>query len=204
MSNQQLTTPINPHQEVVGHIVNSGLSERAQVAVRRVQDKLETAFPEAIWSAPSESLHITLMDWTAPLVDYSCDKDELFRSLETEYTKALADSIKDQPPIHILFDSIEVHPAAIIIKGSDNGSYQRIRTRFLDKVDLSPGTKEPPQIVHTTICKFIKGIEVDAVKRALQNEVVHFEEDVSEFRLVRESRIFLQKYEVLRRFKLDS
>lgn len=198
----QSSQAINPDQKVIGYIVNTGLSEQLQVVVRQIQDKLLEAFPDAIWAAPPESLHITLMDWTAPLVDYGQDKDELFESIKPKYMKALAGALDHQKSIPIQFDVIEVHPGAIIIKGRDDGSYQKIREKFLDQIALLPGTKEPPRIVHSTICKFMKDIDIEDVKRVLLDESIDLREEVAEFRLVRESKIFLQEYEVVERFQL--
>lgn len=198
----QVTIPIDPDQEVIGYIINSALSKTTQERIAQIQTKLSKAFPGAIWVAPPDSLHITLMDWSAPLVDYGQDKDELFRSFEAEYIQTLTEIIKAQQPIQITFDTLEVHPAAIIVKGYDDGSYQNIRKRFLEKITLTPGTKMPPQIVHTTICKFLKEINVDEVRHMLESEAILLEERVTEFRLVRETQIFLQSYKTLREFPL--
>lgn len=202
MQESQAVVTADPSQEVVGYIVNSGLSRQAQIAVRQIQDKLLEAFPSAIWAAPAESLHITLMDWTAPLVDYGQDKDKLFQTIRPKYTETLVSVLEGQSSIPIQFGAIEVHPGAIIIKGNDDGSHQRIRENFLKKITLLPGTKNPPQIVHSTICKFVKEIDLEDVKHALRDESIDLHEEVAEFRLVRESQIFLQKYEILNHFYL--
>jgi hypothetical protein len=200
---KHLTVPIDPTQAVIGYIVNTGLSEALYRPIRDIQAKLDARFPGAIWAAPQPSLHITLMDWSSPLAGYDQDKDELFRSVEGQYVSTLTEALKGQGPIPIAFDTIEAHPAAIIVKGHDDGSYQRIRDQFLSQVELLPGTKPPPHIVHTTICKFLQPIDVGEVEEFLRAETLRVQEIITEFRLVRETQIFLMQYETLRRFKLQ-
>jgi hypothetical protein len=202
MKHSNTTIPTNPEQSITGYIINAGLSDRLADEVHRIQASLAENFPEAIWPAPRESLHITLMDWLAPLVDYRQDKDKLFQSIESEYVSVLENILRSQKPINVIFDTIEVHPAAIIIKGRDDGSYQRIRKQFLDRVDLLPNTKPPGQIVHSTICKFLQPIDVGEIKSFVESMDLAVPEEISEFRLARESQIFMQRYEVLRRFIL--
>jgi len=202
MEHSNLTSPVNPEQSVVGYIINTGLSDHLADEVHKIQASLAEEFPGAIWSAPRKSLHITLMDWLAPLVDYGQDKDELFPSLESEYVNVLEDILKNQDSINVLFDRIEVYPAAIIIKGRDDGSYQRIRSQFLDRIDLLPDTKPPGQIVHSTICKFLQPINIDDIKSFAGSMSLAVSEEINEFRLARESQMFMQRYEVLRRFTL--
>jgi hypothetical protein len=199
---ERFTIPADPEQMVTGYIVNSGVSEGLYRQIDDIQTRLNERFPGAIWIAPRDSLHITLMDWLAPLVDYGEDKDELFHSIENRYIEVLAEALEGQRPIQVTFDTIEVYPAAIIAKGHDDGSYQRIRESFLEKVELLPGTKQPPKIIHATICKFLKKIDVSEVEDFVRQEPLRFQEEVSDFRLARESQIFMLTHEVLRRFTL--
>jgi len=201
---ERLTIPTNPEQAVIGYIVNSGVSEGLYRQIHAIQTKLNDRFPGAIWTAPRDSLHITLMDWLAPLVDYGKNKDELFRSIENRYTEALAEVLGKQRSIQVTFDTIEVYPAAIIVKGHDDASYQHIRESFLEKIELLPGTKPPPTIIHTTICKFLKQIDVGEVEDLVhQAGSLRFQEEITEFRLARESQIFMLTHEILRRFTLS-
>lgn len=202
MEHPNLTIPADTKQQVIGYIINSGLSDHLANEVRNVQTSLTEKFPEAIWATPLDSLHITLMDWLAPLVDYGKDKDEIFHSIENEYADVLQNILANQDPIKVMFDTIEVYPAAIIIKGHDDGSYQRIREQFLDRIDLLPGTKPPGQIIHSTICKFLQPTDINQVKAFVEGVNLAISEEVSEFRLARESQVFMQRYEVLRRFTL--
>ncbi len=201
---KQHAISVDPRQAVIGYIVNSGLSEGLYRPIYDIQTKLIERFPGAIWGAPRQSLHITLMDWLAPLVDYGHNKDELFRSIEDEYTAVLTKALKQQAPILVTFDTIEVHPAAIIVKGHDDGSYSRIRDQFLSEVELLPGTKPPPAIIHTTIAKFLKPINVNEVADFVRHESLYAQEEILEFRLARETRVFMVEYEILRQFKLNS
>jgi hypothetical protein len=199
---QQLTVPADPNRQVTGYIVNTMISENAQRSILAIQRKIGYAFPDAIWLAPDTSLHITLLDLLAPLVDYGKDKDVLFGELQETYDKVLSEILLAQAPIDVTFDAIEVYPAAIIVKGHDDGSFERIRQQFLSKVDLLPGTKQPPSIIHVTICKFVKPISVDEVRTAVQYDTVSFKETVNTFQVARESQVFMLKYKTIKSYDL--
>lgn len=198
-----LTIPANPERPVHGYTINSGVSDRLAHEVHKIQTSLAENFPEAVWTAPRDSLHITLLDWLTPPVEYGQSKDDLFRSIESEYTHVMESIFRKQHSIEVVFDTIEVHPAAIIVRGHDDGSYRRIREQFLDRVDLLPGTKPPGHIIHSTIGRFLQPIDIEEVKSVIKGMSLVVPEKISEFRLVRERQDFMQRYETLRRFTLE-
>lgn len=202
MSEKQLTLPTNIHQEVIGYWVNSGLSIETSQAIAQLQNKLTEKFPDAIWPIPESALHISLTNWINPLFDYGEDKNELFDKIQAEYTKAFKNITANQPPIDVTFDKIEAFPDAIILKGHDDGSYKQIRDHFVEDVMLLEGTRQPPTIIHTTICKFLKEIDLNEVRDFLNNESILLHEKVDEFRLVRENVLYLVAYDALANFKL--
>ncbi|HSX32558.1 MAG TPA: 2'-5' RNA ligase family protein [Candidatus Saccharimonadales bacterium] len=199
---ERLTVPIDPSQQVIGYSVNSNLPEELYAPIQGIQAGLKEKFSDAIWAVPRESLHITLMDWLVQDAHYGREEDELFHDIKSNYIYALTDILKHQEPIQITFDKIEVYPAAIIVKGHDDGSYQRIREEFLQRVKLLPGTKTPPKIIHTTICKFLKQIDATEVEDFVKNEALAVQGDITEFWLARESLAFMGNYDVLQRFPL--
>ena len=204
MPEKQLTIPANTHQEVIGYWLNSGLSDKTAEAIALLQDKLVQRFPEAVWAIPRPALHISLLNWINPLFEYSEDKNALFKEVQTEYTEAFENIVANQPPIPVTFDTINAFPDAIILKGHDDGSYEKIRNQFIKDVELREGTRQPPTIIHTTICKFLKEIDLQEVQQFLNNEPVLLQEIVDEFRLTRENILYLIAYDSLATFRLRS
>jgi 2'-5' RNA ligase len=199
-----VTIAADINKRVVGYVVNTTLSAKGQRAVSRIQKRLTAQFPDTFCAAPPESLHITLLDLLTPVVAYAEDTDVLFEKLQDSYLLALMAALEAQHTIRISFDTIELFPSALIVKGSDDGSFQRIREAFTAQATLLPGTKRPPAIVHSTIGKFTKAIPIGDVTESLTNERLSFDEIVQDFCLVRETKVFMLEYQVLQQLKLGS
>ncbi|HJP96914.1 MAG TPA: hypothetical protein VJ843_06125 [Candidatus Saccharimonadales bacterium] len=198
----QATIPVNVNEQAVGYIVNAGVSVENQENIESLQKLLIEKHPGIVWAAPGPSLHVTLLDWLTPTSSYDMDKDALFASIQKEYMEAIIESLRSQPPIQITFDTLEVHPAAIIVRGHDNGAFQRIRSAFMSRVNLLPNTKQPPAIIHTTICKFQEKSDLDKIRNTLLGTTVKFQETIKEFRLVRESQVYMLNFQTIKKFKL--
>ena len=195
----QHTAPLEVH----GYLINVMLSGKAQAAAIELQKELEQSFPSGIWTPPSGSLHITIMDWLSPLVDYGRDKKELFKELGPGYMETLADILKDQGTIEIAFNRIEAFPDAVIIKGQDDGSIQRIREQFRKRCVLLPKTKvQDSDFIHSTICRFKKDLDLEEVKKVVKRSPIKVEQRINEIWLSLEKGYGMQEYEVLRRFTL--
>jgi hypothetical protein len=138
-------------QAAVGYMINTALDEVNQQPVRILQNQLVTAFGPVVWPQPVESLHITLMDWLAPLVDYGRDKDELYQQLLPDYDAVLTQLLSGAGPIAVRFHTVKVSPSAIFVVGEDGGQFSAIRKEFISKITLLPNTKQPPEIIHFTI-----------------------------------------------------
>jgi hypothetical protein len=128
------------------------------------------------------------MDWVAPLVDYGKDKDLLFQSLYDKYDSVISNILNNVGEIHITFDTIRVSSGAIFITGHDNGQFQSIRDEFMDKIDLAPGTKRPPSIIHATIARFVQEIDLTIVQQFASNQGINFTQHIESFRLVNEKK----------------
>jgi hypothetical protein len=120
------------------------------------------------------------------------------------YTDAFGKLMSGLQPIELHFDAIEAFPAAIILKAHENGAYKSLRSQFNEAVRLPEGTKATPNIIHTTICKFHKPIDLDEVKNFLSTKSVQIDMIVSEFRVVREKILYMVDYDVLERFTLPA
>lgn len=152
---------------------------------------------------PSQSLHITLLDWIAPLVDYGGqDKKVLFEKIKDKYDEALSGIIGDTQPITVSFTEIKVFPSTIIVLGHDDGQFQKIRDKFLEAVELLPGTKLPPNIIHSSIIRFTGEIPIKDVEQFVAQCTVNFTQIIDSFRLVHSTREPMLEFEVLKEYKL--
>lgn len=196
------TEPMRHSEEVNGYLINSSLSETGKDIIEKLQNVCVKELQNSIWCTPPETLHITLMDWFAPLVKYDTHPDKLFSTHFPQYDNVMLETIERQKCISVHFNKIRVSQKAIFIQGEDDGSYSRIRTNFLQKVTLLPETKRPPKIIHSTIACFTKEIDFETVSNFIESLTIDFIEDINDFRLVNELQTPMQKYNILKRYGL--
>lgn len=189
---------------VIGYVLNIPLSSENQQKIVAFQQELRNKFNEGIWAVPSASLHITLMDWLAPLVDYTKDKDELFEELLPEYEKVLENILKNTRSFKISFSEVEVGEGAIFMKGQDQGQVDTIRNQFIEKIALLPGTKQPPKIIHFTLARFTKELPLEPIGEFVKDYSLLLEQEVDSFRLVRESVTPMLQFEIIKEYFLGS
>lgn len=183
--------------ETVSYVINSSFSDEFKNYIETIQEKIKDQFGNVVWNIPKESLHITLMDWLAPFVDYGKHPDELFKEIETEYKTVLREVLADVVlnPLH--FETIKVSPTTIFIQANNDSSLNKIRETFLQKINLLPNTKQPPHIAHSSIIRFTQEYELAPIEKCISSLEIHFTETLSEFRLVRETKLPMLEYEVI-------
>lgn len=191
------------NQPKIGYMVNTEFSEVNKAKLLEVIQEIDLGYQSDIFCTPPDSLHITLLDWVAPLVDYDGqDKDRLYESVFEVYDQAMSEVTSSSGPIEVKFDEIRVSPSTIFITGRDDGSFQRIRSQFLKKVELLPGTKLPPDIIHSSLARFTAAIDLGEVSSFIASRTIDFTEVASGFRLVRSSIEPLIDYRVIKRYEL--
>lgn len=199
----ELTQPyVELNKDVVGYMLNSPLYPENQLIIRGLQEKLKNTFGDIIWNLPAKSLHITLMDWVAPLVDYDQDKDALFREIFDKYDQTLRETIQAVHLTRVTFSEVHVSSAGIYITGTDQGQFDYIRNNFLEKIELLVGTKRPPTIVHTTIARFMSATNLKPIQEFMAGELIQFEQIIDEFVLVRETKIPMLEHEIIETYPL--
>ncbi len=189
-------------RRVIGYMVNAELDPDNQNAIKQVQDSITNEFGEAVWAAPRDSLHITLLDWLAPLVDYGRDKTELFDELQEQYDQALTRSLARVSLIAVRFTTISVGQSAIFISGRDNGEFAQVRNDFIENVTLLPDTKLPPTIIHSTIARFKEEVDLGPIQDFVSQLSIDFVQPVSQFRLVKESVDPMLEFETIKEYPL--
>src|SRR6266704_3535733 len=125
----------NIGKEVVGFIVCEYFSEQAKKEIAKVQKIISDKLSDNAWIAPIDSLHITLMDWLAPFVEYEKNKEEIFTEIFPEYDSVMSECLLDRGFIDVIFNKIKVTDSAVIIIGEDGGKFNEIRKAFLDKIE---------------------------------------------------------------------
>ena len=194
----------NINQKAIGYVLNAELSPKNQHAIAKIQKTLSEKLGSAIWNSPPVSLHITLFDWLAPLVDYGRDKTEIFEEIFAHYDRVIADATRGVGTIVVKFDKIRVGPAAIWVEGSDNGQFRKIREEFLSKVDLLPNTKLPPKIIHTTVSRYREEIDLAVVQKVVDEMKCSFVQEISGFRLIKETVDPMLEFETIKTYPLTS
>lgn len=193
---------VNIDEERVGYVLNSEFSSENQQEIQELQRRLVERFGDAILVPAPETLHITLMDWLAPLVDYEKNKDDLFEEVRRPYNAALDGIITHQGPISVRFNQITAGAHAIFISGEDNGQYEQIRSDFLNKVELLPNTKKPPQIIHSTIARYSQEIDLKEIQDFINTQSIDFTQIIDEFRLLRTTDTRMAAKLILKKYKL--
>lgn len=192
----------NIHKPVDGYIVNASYSKKSTDKIQAIQKVFRPHFGSDLWFTPADALHITLLDWVAPLVSYAEPKDVLFKQIYDQYDTALKQALESIPPIVIHLNALIVTPNALIIRGNDEGQFQEIRNYFTNTLNLLPNTKQPPTIIHSTIARFKRPCNLEAVQRIADATPISFTEKVSSFRLIHEEKAPLLKYQVLKTYPL--
>lgn len=192
------------NQQATGYMVNTLLSDSSQRSIKKIQDAFAQELPESIWATPANALHMTLLDWLAPLVDYGRNKDAIFDDIYREYNGALSEILSNIRPIDLTFEKLIISPAAIAVVADSKGTdtFNKIRQDFLGRINLLPNTKQPPTIAHCTIARFIKEININDVRHVADSLDLSFHESIREFQLVRETRLPMLEYAVIARYHL--
>ena len=180
----ELTTPANTNQEVIAYWIVSPVPDELAHAIAGVQAALKERFSDAVWAVPQKSLHISF-NALSPFFEGDDLSHAPLAPLPT-YIDAFNKIVSGRHSIELRFDTIEAFPAAIILKAHDDGTYKSLRDQFIKAVELSPGTKATPNIIHTTLCKFHTSIDLDEVKGFLAQKSIQLNTTISEFRVVRE------------------
>jgi hypothetical protein len=201
----KLSQPVNwVNKPFVGYIVNTEFSDDNAEILGDLISEIQVMFNDAVFCMPKASLHTTLLDWIAPLVDYGGqDKDRLFAQVQPTYDTVLSEVLSSVKPITIQFDELKVSPTTIFMVGHDSGEFQNIRQQFLGKVELLPDTKLPPQIIHSSLARFTKPTDLGLVNSFLAKKTLNITQTVTNFRLIRTTREPMLEFEVLKRYKLS-
>jgi len=199
MTNAEINTTIGITEPDNDCIAVALISETGQQQITSLLEKLSERLNGIIWPMPATALHITLCEIIQPK-PYVEDKAKLLKNFP-HYERVLEEALT-MPPIPVTFDTIEVSPQAIIVRGRDDGTFNRVREQLAEKLPLPSETKSPPDIIHSTIARYKKEVDVEEVKAVVASMDINFVETISEFQLLRQTAPHLLNYQIARRYPL--
>jgi len=188
-------------KENVGYVLLALLSENAQTRISELLKDLNMTLPGALWTMPPKQMHITLCEIIQPKL-YTEDKDILYKRHEALYENAPAQILSSLPRFTITFNIIECSPQAVIIRSNNASSFNSIRNQLVKTVPMPTETRTPPDIIHSTIARYLKEMDVEKVQQVIMQHKVFIEEEITEFKLLRVSVPPLCKYETLKTYPL--
>lgn len=176
-------------------------SEALQNEITKLLKALETELPGVIWAMPPATLHFTLYEIIQPKA-YSEDKEILYTRHQREYEELPAKILSSIKPIKVNFDTIEASPYAIIIRGEDDGTFNKIRAQILEEMPIIAESKQPPDIIHSSIARYLKEEDFERIQEIIQKHSINFTETVTEVKLLKNRKFPLLEYDTIRTYKL--
>lgn len=189
-------------KRALGYLIVAIPSENTKSKIIYLLDQLSVELPGVLWPMPAEQLHITLCEIIQPK-DYSEDKETLYKLHQEQYKNAPAAIISKLPKFTVTFDTIEVSPHAIIMRASDSGTFNEIRAKLVENIQLPVETGTPPDITHSSIARYLKEVYLEKVQEVVIRHSIKIDEEISEFRLLRNEITPLQDYNVIKSFPLS-
>ena len=191
------------NKSFVSYVMNTEFSDDNANVLTELIDQVRGQYGNAVFCPPRSALHVTLLDWIAPLVDYDGgNKDELFANIQPSYDKAMSEILASVNPVTVRFDTVKVSPSTIYVVGHDNGEFQKIREQFLEIIELLPNTKLPPNIIHSSLARFTQPIELSKVSAFIAKQQLDVTQEITNFRLIRGTKEPNVEFEILKRYEL--
>ncbi len=196
------TIPVdNIGEETVNYVLLALLSQKTRSKLTELLSNLNTELPNMLWLMPAEQMHITLCEIIQPK-NYSVDKDVLYASRKDEYEDAIGNILSSISSFNVTFDILEASTKAIITRCSNTNTFNSIRSQLMKNIQFPSETKLPPDITHSSIARYLKKIDLELVQNGLQNHTLSLDEEVTEFKLLRNTVYPLQNYEIIKSYSL--
>lgn len=176
-------------------------SNNAQQKIEALLAELSRELDGIIWTMPPASLHSTLCEIIQPK-PYTEDKDTIYQAHTGEYQAVLDDVLKKFGPIKVHFNKIEASQHAIVVMAEDGGIFNQIRAELVKKLPFPAETKSPPDVVHSSIARYTKEIDLATVEAAVARHAISFEEIVTEFQLLYPIWPHLLHYDIVKKYPL--
>lgn len=90
----------------------------------------------------------------------------------------------------------------MIVRGEDDGTFNKIRAQILEEMPIIAESKQPPDIIHSSIARYLKGQDFEHVQEIIQRHSINFTETITEFKLLKNRKFPLLEYDTIRTYKL--
>lgn len=134
--------------------VQPELREEAVQALGRVQQRVAGLWPQPLFLAPPEALHVTI--YPLAMVPDLYDKEAYWQRVAPLAREILAQSCADAPPLRLDFFRLKVTNVAIIAVARDEtGLIEAIRRRIVETVPPPP-VRGPIHydLIHSTLARY--------------------------------------------------
>lgn len=188
----------------LGFVINAAFSKDNQRILSDWLAGLRQQAPEGLYAMTPEGLHITVLDWIAPLFAYSgVDKHELFKRLRPEYEQTFERITARIAPFSVTFTELRVTPGTIILTGQDDGQFSKLREAFTSSITLPEGAKAPPTIIHSSLARFVPpAVPLGPIMEYCAKHPLQIEQPIKAFRLIETRSEPMRDFTVLRSFDL--
>lgn len=186
----------------IGYTVCAFFSPENQRRIAKLQAELHRALPGVLWTASDVTQHhLTLFEIVMTYRDYPQDRETIFKDHEVAIDAELTAQLAHQGPVPVSLDTLEVSPSAIIVRGTDDGSFQRLRDVVSGKHLLPEGTRTPPDVIHSSLIRYVKEIDAEQVRSVVAGHQLKLTEVVTQFEMVQVWRMPMD-YTTLKTYKL--
>ena len=202
--NTTVTEPSIFSNDCLSYIYVAPLDTDTKNAIKEIQDTIAKKFGrEYFWFPDFNTLHVTIAHIISPDSTYSQPPYEAYRAIADQADLSLKNAIQPYKSIKITFDTIQAFQSAIIVTGNDDGSMDSIRNSFVSNVLLPHETRRPPNIIHSTIARFLHPLDVQELQEFIKNELIINQKFLLQrIDLVSEKKIFLQDFTVIKSYDL--
>lgn len=176
-------------------------SEALQKEITALLADIEAELPGIIWPMPPTALHFTVYEIIQPK-EYSEDKEVLYQRNQQAYEDLPEKILASVGPIEVNFNSIEASPYAIIVRGEDDGTLNKVRKQIITELPIIAESKMPPDIIHSSIARYVKEEDFERVQKVIQKYSFNFTETVTEIKLLKNVKFPLLEYETVRTYRL--
>ena len=177
------TPPLHSGHEHAIVALWSGATVRQMVAI---QNQLVRLFGDTIWLQQPPALHGTLMEIICDTDYGDQSRERLFKRWYTAHNQTAGEVLAGFAPFDVTFTELLVSQRAIIVKAADSLPFNEIRRALLAKTTLPGGTKQPPDITHSTLARFYKVIDLEEAARRAAGIKVNITALVTGFALVKD------------------
>lgn len=173
-------------KEKIGYWVGFFLSPENQQKIADLQAQLHKELPGVLWTMPDiTQQHVTLFEIVMCLGEYPENRDAIFERYRSGIVAELEAQLTHQAPITVTLNILEASSATIIVRGTDDGSFRRIRDAISNKHLLPKGTRTPPDIIHSSLARYVKEVDLERVRSVVARHQLKLMQTVTEFEMVK-------------------